>query len=256
MKYSTELLGSQRLAISLIVVQMMIASIAFGVTTKENSEADGLAEISQVRRTLRSACAKIKMIEAQANNTDDLLHEADAEIARALADWRTFHTKQEKGAPLAYATHPAWRETAKAIETKMQQMALATANRDAKTAFSSCGQACGLFVEMNEKAGIELSTDVLFRFRKTAKTMLDPAGGGRIVIAEPAVRKLLDLKEKVLVQPLDGSGMPVLEADALTRFSQAVDAFALAARETENTAIDVRYREMMSSMEAAYDRYL
>lgn len=44
----------------------------------------------------------------------------------------------------------------------------------------------------------------------------------------------------------------IFPPDILNRFSESVDAFAVAAREV----LDAQYRKMMSFMEKAYDRYL
>ncbi|MCK8603721.1 hypothetical protein [Desulfoferrobacter suflitae] len=243
-------------AVCLIILLGVSAPVVFGATSSHTPEHSDLSEISQVRRSLRSACAKIKTIDAEAKDEDGLLHKAEAKTALALNRWQRFLKDHADATPPVFAQNMAWKEAAQAVEGNMRQMLKAVETKDVKTAFSSCGRTCRNFVEMNQKAGIELTTDVLFRFRKAAKSLQQQVRDKNLAEITPAVQTLLDLKKRAVSHPVDGTGAIIRDTEALERFSESVDVFADAVHKADENEVGQRYRQMMALMETAYDRYL
>jgi hypothetical protein len=244
------------LALALIISQGGSTSIVLGNTTDRIIETRDLSEISQIRKMLRTACAQIKKADAKPEDAGRLLSDAETETGQALKKWTAFSKGFVAVTPTGYANHPDWHKAAEEIEKSILQMAQSAKDQDAKTALARCGQTCQKFVEMNKMAGIELTTDILFQFRKAAKSLLATIREKNSNEITPAVQTLLALKRRSMGHSVDGTGLSVPKSDALVRFSTAVDAFAASVEESKRVDLDVRYQEMMALMETAYDQYL
>ena len=228
----------------------------YGAAKGIHSADDGLAGISQVRRTLRAACNKLKTIDSQVESRAVLLQESAAESRQALMLWQKFRKSYPESAPAVYGQNLNWSRSADDIENSIQQMIAANLNGDAKKAFSSCGETCQKFVAMNEQAGIELTTDILFQFRKTAKLLMATLRENDSAKSDPVVKTLLSLRDHALADPVVGTGASVKDLQALKAFSGGVDAFAASIQSADRNVLFQRYGNMMSAMEAAYDLYL
>ena len=209
-----------------------------------------------MRRTLRSACNKLKTIDSQVESRAVLLQESAAESSQALKLWQEFRKPYQENAPAVYGQNKNWSRSADEIEQTIQQMIAANLNGDVKKAFTSCGETCQKFVAMNEQAGIGLTTDILFQFRKKAKLLMVTLRENDSAKIDPAVITLLGLRDRALADPVEGAGAPVRDQQALNAFSEAVDAFAASIQSADNNVLSHRYATMMSEMEAAYDLYL
>ena len=135
-------------------------------------------------------------------------------------------------------------------------MAQAAKNKDAKKALAGCGQTCQKFVDMNKMAGIEMTTDILFQFRKTAKSLMTTIREKDSGAIKPAAQTLLALKIRSMEHSVDGRGILVPKSDALSRFATSVDTFAVFVDKGASVALEAQYLTMMSLMETAYDQYL
>ncbi|MBI5593730.1 MAG: hypothetical protein HY881_25030 [Deltaproteobacteria bacterium] len=228
----------------------------YGAAKSIHSADNGLSGISQVRRTLRAACNKLKTIDSQVESRAILLQESVAESRQALILWQEFRKSYPESAPAVYGQNSNWSRSADDIEQTIQQMIAANLNGDAKKAFSSCGETCQKFVVMNEQAGIELTTDILFQFRKTAKLLMATLRENDSAKIDPIVKTLLSLRDRALADPVDGTGAPVKSQQALKAFSGALDAFAASIQSADKNMLSHRYATMMSEMEATYDLYL
>jgi len=228
----------------------------YGAAKGIHSADNGLAGISQVRRMLRTACNKLKTIDSQVESRAVLLQESAVESRQALILWQEFRRFYPESAPAAYGQNTNWSRSADDIEQSIQQMIAANLNGDAKKAFTSCGETCQKFVAMNEQAGIELTTDILFQFRKTAKLLMATLRENDPAKIDPVVKTLLSLRDHALTDPVEGTGAPVKNQQALKAFSGEVDVFAASIQSADRNALSQRYGNMMSAMEVAYDLYL
>lgn len=228
----------------------------YGAAKSIRSADNDLAGISQVRRALRAACNKLKTINSQEESREVLLQESAAESRQALILWQVFRKSYPESAPAVYGQNTNWSRSADDVEQTIQKMIAANLNGDAKKAFSSCGETCQKFVAMNEQAGIELTTDILFQFRKTAKLLMATLRENDSAKSDPIVKTLLSLRNQALVDPVEGTGAPVKNQQALKAFSGAVDAFAASIQSADKNVLSHRYATMLSEMEAAYDLYL
>lgn len=217
---------------------------------------NGLAGISKVRRTLRGACDKLKAIEGNPESRGGLLQESAAESRQALVLWQEFRRGYPDKGPPIYQEISDWRGAADEIERMIQRMISASEDGDSKNAFISCGQTCRNFIAMNEKAGIELTTDILFQFRKDAKRLMPAVRENDSATADAVVKTLLSLKDRALANPIDGKGRPVKNQQALQTLAETVNALAASIQSAERNMISDRYNQMMSAMETAYDLYL
>ena len=116
--------------------------------------------------------------------------------------------------------------------------------------------ACGKFVALNEQARVRRTSDVLFSFRKAAKPLAEPVAKGNLDAVSAKVRQLTEIRDKAMTEPVGGTGAAEQKAQALKAFSEAVDVFASAVRNSDEEALEAPYRAMMSAMEAAYDLFL
>jgi hypothetical protein len=214
-----------------------------------------LARVSEVRRLLRSACGKLRAAE-NAPESAALLAEARGQTERALAQWRGFRQTHSAAAPTAYAAHEYWDCAAYDIEAGIQEMLDETVARHPSEAFQACGRTCGKFVEMNRKAGLRRTSDILFDFRKAAKPLAGPAKAGSVSPLREALPRLVKLRDDALVGPVGGTGTSEQKRHALAVFSAAVDAFDQAVRANDSGELAKRYDVMMKAMEQAYDLFL
>jgi hypothetical protein len=228
----------------------------YGAAQNSLSTDSGLAGISHVRRTLRGACDKLKAIDGKAEYRSVLLQESAAESRQALLLWQEFRKSHSENAPPVYNQNPDWSRSADEIEQTIQQMISANLDGDSKKAFTSCGQTCRNFIAMNEKAGIELTNDILFQFRKDAKLLMPAIQENDSAKIDAVVKALLNLKDRALVNPVDGTGAPVKNQQALQTFSETVSALAASIQSADRNMLSDRYSKMMSAMETAYDLYL
>lgn len=244
------------MALGLLISQGGLTSTTFANTANSNVETRDMAEISQVRKMLRTACAQIKKADAQSEDADNLLLGAEMETRKALEKWTAFDKGLPAVAPSRYASHPGWQKTAEEIAQSILQMAQLAKDKDAKKALTRCGQTCQKFVDMNKMAGIELTTDILFQFRKAAKSLLATIHQKDSGAITPALQTLLALKKRSMDHPVDGTGIFVPESAALTRFAASVDTFAASVDKGAGVELQAQYLAMMSAMETAYDQYL
>jgi hypothetical protein len=228
----------------------------YGAAKSSLSTDNGLAEISRVRRTLRGACDKLKSIDGKEEHRAALLRESAVESRQALLLWQELRKSYSENAPSVYAQNPDWSRSADEIEQTIRQMIDANLNGDSKKAFASCGQTCRNFIAMNEKAGIELTTDILFQFRKDAKLLMPSVRENDSAKTDAVVKSLLNLRDRALANPVDGTGAPVKDRQALQTFSEAVSALAVSIQSADKNVLSDRYSKMMSAMETAYDLYL
>lgn len=258
MIYNNKWIAVTWMTLGLLLSQGGLSSVALGTTTNRIIEARDMSEISQVRKMLRTACAKIKKADAKPEDADNLLHGAEGETRRALEQWQTFYKGYIAVAPSGYDKHPSWYSAAEEIKESIRKMAQSEKDKDAKTALAGCGQTCQKFVKMNEMAGIELIADILFQFRKAAKPLLTTIRESDSIEMTPAVQALLSIKYQAMehehaVGDTDNS---VSKKDALTNFAKSVDAFAVSADMDNRVATFAQYQKMMSLLEVAYDVYL
>ncbi len=214
-----------------------------------------LARVSEVRHLLRSACGKLRA----ATNAPDaaaLLTEAKNQTQEALARWRRFREAYSSGAPTVYAAHEHWDSAAYNIETGIQEMLDQAVAKHPLEAFQACGRTCGKFVEMNEKAGLRRTSDILFNFRKAARPLAEPAKAGSVAPLREALPRLVELRDNALIDPVGGAGTSQEKSQALASFSAAVDAFAQAVRNNDSAELAKRHEAMMKAMEQAYDLFL
>ena len=244
------------MALALLISQSSLTSMAYGNTASSSVATRDMAEISQVRKMLRTACAQIKKADAQPEDADNLLSGAEMETRQALEKWTTFDKGLVAVAPSGYVDHPDWHKAAEEIEQSILQMAQLAKDKDAKKALARCGQTCQKFVDMNKMAGIELTTDILFQFRKAAKSLLATIRQKDSGAITPALQTLLALKKRSMDHPVDGTGISAPESAALTRFAASVDTFAVSVEKGAGVELEAQYLAMMSSMETAYDQYL
>ncbi len=214
-----------------------------------------LARVSEVRRLLRSACGKLRA-SASAAESSALLAEAESQTEQALAQWRGFRQTYSADVPTAYAAHEGWDRAAYDIEAGIQEMLEETVARHPSEAFQACGRTCGKFVEMNEKASLRRTSDILFHFRKAAKPLAEPAKAGSVNPLREALPRLVKWRDDALVDPVGGTGPPEQKRAALAAFSAAVDAFTEAVRANDSGELPKRYGVMMQAMEQAYDLFL
>lgn len=214
-----------------------------------------LARVSEVRRLLRSACGKLRAA-SSAPDSAALLNEAKGQTEKALARWQEFRQMHSADAPTAYAAHEYWDYAAYDIEAGIEEMLNQTVARRPSEAFQACGRTCGKFVEMNEKAGLRRTSDILFHFRKAAKPLAEPAKAGSVSPLREALPRLVKLRDDAIVDPIGGTGTPEEKRQALASFSAAVDAFAEAVRDSDSESLAKRYSAMMKAMEQAYDLFL
>ena len=256
MIYSNKWIVITWMTLGLFLSQGGLTSVALGTTTNRIIESRDMSEISQVRKVLRTACAQIKRAVAKPEDADNLLFDAETEIRRALGKWNSFKNGYAAVAPSDYAKHPNWNTAAEEIEKSILQMAQSAKNKDAKKALARCGQTCQKFVDMNKMAGIELTTDILFQFRKTAKSLMTTIREKDSGAIKPAAQTLLALKIRSMDHPVGGTGISVPKSDALTRFATSVDTFTVSIDKGTSVEIEAQYLTMMSLMETAYDQYL
>jgi hypothetical protein len=228
----------------------------YGATKSSLSTDNGLAGISRVRRTLRGACDKLKAIDGKQEHRSVLLQESAAESRQALLLWQEFRKSYSENPPPVYAQNSDWSRSADEIEQTIRQMVDANLNGDSKKAFTSCGQTCRNFIAMNEKAGIELTTDVLFQFRKDAKSLMPAIQENDSAKIDAVVKTLSNLRDRALANPVDRTGAPVKNPQALQAFSETVSALAASIQSADRNVLSGRYSKMMSAMETAYDLYL
>ena len=248
--------NKKRLAITLIAFGLFaaqVAPVAYGVDSNHIYEKQELAEMFQVRKMVRTACAKIKKIPSNPAKAENLLHEAAMETDRALVYWKNFTARYGTTVPSDYKNHPDWNGAVKNIEKSIFEMKRA---KDAKTALTFCGRTCANFMALNEKAGIVMTADILFKFRKAAKPLLKPVKTKNFAAIMPSADALTTLRERALALSVSEKSASAPGIGDLNRFSDALDAFIHAAHAKNAESIDARYQTMMSSMEKAYDRFL
>ena len=86
----------------------------YGAAKGIHSADNGLAGISQVRRTLRAACNKLKTIDSQMESREVLLQESAAESRQALMLWQEFRKSYPESAPAVYGQNKNWSQSADA----------------------------------------------------------------------------------------------------------------------------------------------
>lgn len=220
------------------------------------AEAGGVEQVSQVRRLLRAACGRLKAVNEGAANRATQMAEAGSDTASALERWNGFLEGCAGRASQAYASHPHWLAATAEISDGIAEMLKQVEQDNSDMAFKACGAACGKFVTLNELAGVRRTSDVLFLFRKAAKPLAQSVGKNDLEAIRPVLGTLLQLRDRALTDPVGGTGSPAQKGEALKVFSEAVSAFATAARADDQERLAARYGKMMSAMEAAYDLYL
>lgn len=241
-----------------IAVITLLAGCA-APASKDTSAADrlqGIEQVSHVRRLLRSACGRLKVVNAGAEGREALMASAKDETAAGLAEWDRFLQEHGSAAPRAYAGHPDWRRAADELSAGMSEMLKAVEQNDAQAAFNTCGRACGKFVVLNEQAGVRRTSDVLFHFRKAAKPLTEPLAKGDLNVVSTKVPQLREIRDKAMGEPVGGTGTAAQKTQALEAFSAAVDAFGSAVQAGDREQISLAYGKMMAAMEKAYDLFL
>lgn len=122
MIFSNKWLAITWMALGLIVSQGGLTSIALGKTTNSMVEARDMAEIPQVRKMLRTACAQIKKADVQPDDASNLLLGAEIETREALEKWIAFDKGLVAFAPAGYADHPDWHKAAEEIEKSIDPL--------------------------------------------------------------------------------------------------------------------------------------
>ena len=254
--------SNTRLTLWAIVTVGFLVTIGCDKASKVSVTAGGgqvdrdLSRVSEVRRLLRSACGKLRTAVADATQSEVLLTAAADETDGALTLWREFIREHADMSPAAYTAHENWDRDAYDIEQGILKMLEETTAKRPTEAFQTCGHTCGKFVEMNEKAGIRRTSDVLFQFRKVAKPLAEPAKAGTLVPLSEALPRLLKLRDDALTDPVGGTGTLEQKRLALVSFSADVDAFAKAVRNDGTGQVADLYDTMMKAMEQAYDLFL
>jgi len=220
------------------------------------TETDAIGHISHVRRLLRAACGRLKAVNEGAADHAALMTGAGSDTADALERWKGFLQGCSGSAPQAYAAHPRWVAATAEISEGIAEMLKQIEQDNPDMAFKACGAACGKFVALNEQARVRRTSDVLFSFRKAAKPLAEPVAKGNLDAVSAKVRQLTEIRDKAMTEPVGGTGAAEQKAQALKAFSEAVDVFASAVRNSDEEALEAPYRAMMSAMEAAYDLFL
>ena len=219
-------------------------------------DAGSISEISKIRRILRSACGKLRLVNAGVDNKESVLEQAEKETASALSLWQELGKKYEGNAPSEYSKHPDWKASFKEIQSGIKKMHEDIIAKTPDVAFKTCGQTCGKFVELNTSAQIRRTSDVLFKFRKIAKP-LEPIIKNqeidKILSALPEIEKI---RNDAIKDPVGGTGTLQEKNTALDDFSKKVNDFCQAVRNKNIDVILDKYAVMMSAMEKAYDLFL
>ncbi len=248
-----------KMVLNAVLSILVLAGCAAKPTQKpvaSGSSDNAQARVSEVRRILRSACGKLKSINAGAQNSDDLLAKAQAETERTLSLWVAFLKGYGNAAPGAYASHPDWPSATRQISSGIREMRDQINAKAPAHAFKACGRTCGRFVALNEAAKIRRTSDMLFRFRKAAKPLAQQCISGKTSQVNAAIPTLLKLRDEALTAPRGGIGTSDKKKEALRVFSYSVDLFTEACRANNARDLPGLYKEMMKSMEKAYDLFL
>lgn len=218
-------------------------------------EPDELERVAQVRRQLRAACGQLRMAADPTPSQADRLAEAADTTRTALSSWHQLRNDYSHGSPPAYAAHPQWDQASTEIEKGIERMLAMAEQSQPVASFQACGQTCGLFVRLNDKAGVRRTSDVLFHFRKAAKPLAEPAKSGDRAPLAQALPALLELRQRAMVDPIGGVASAETRQLALEAFSNAVDQFAATVRDSQMDVASA-YATMMHAMENAYDACL
>lgn len=258
-------MGTHKSAVLSISCAAILAGLAAGCATKGSRSTPGnstmaasesIEQISDVRRSLRAACGKLKDVNAGADDKAALMADAKDLTASAVENWGCYLEYWSGRAPAAYARHPAWDAATGELTAGMRQMLERIEAGDAAGAFKACGAACGKFVALNEQARVRRTSDLLFHFRKAAKPLAEPLAKGDLDAVSAKVAQLREIRDKAMIHPVGGTGTPPLKTQALEAFSSAVDAFGSAVQAADREQLSSTYGKMMAAMETAYDLFL
>lgn len=222
----------------------------------KTADAGSISEISKIRRVLRSACGKLRLVNAGADNKESILEQAQKETASALSLWQELGKKYEGNAPSEYSKHPDWKAAFEEIQSGIKKMHEDIIAKTPDVAFKTCGQTCGKFVELNSGAQIRRTSDILFKFRKTAKPLEPIIKNQEIDKVLSALPEIEKIRNEAMKDPVGGTGTLQEKKNALDDFSEKVDDFCQAVRNKNIDVILDKYALMMSAMEKAYDLFL
>lgn len=242
----------------------LFALSGFGATGWANTDAvnsavtaaEDISRVSEIRRLLRSACKELKMASENPEYADTLLTGSAERTGQTLDLWRDFRLQHSEKPPEGFAAHASWDSAAQEIENGIREMLNLTNARQAGSALKACGRTCGLFVNLNTKAGIRRTSDILFQFRKTARPLADALESGTLLQVKDALPSLLKMRDDALTDPVGGIGSPEEKSQALTAFSDAVDAFFQSMQQNDTYHAASRYEAMMKALEWTYDLFL
>jgi hypothetical protein len=215
-----------------------------------------LARVSEVRRALRAACGQLKSINADPGQAEALLPDATARTDHAAMLWAAFLGDSGETPPRPYASHPDWATATREIRDGIATMLKHCRSKDSALAFEACGRTCGKFVALNEAAGVRRTSDILFRFRKTAKPLLAQLESREVPAIAAGAAELVKLRDEAMTNPVGGIGTASQKEEALQAFSEAVDRFAEGVRASDREDAIALYNQMIKAMEVAYDLFL
>ena len=206
----------------------ILAGLTAGCTMKGDAQSgeriaarESIEQISEVRRSLRAACGKLKDVNADAADKAALMTEARDLMASTVENWGCYLEYWDGRTPTDYVEHPDWSVATRELTAGMAEMLTRIEENDAANAFKACGSACGKFVTLNEQAGVRRTSDTLFHFRKAAKPLAEPVAKGNVDAVSAKVAQLREIRDKVMTEPVGGTGTPAQKANALEAFSAA-----------------------------------
>jgi len=242
----------------------LFALIGFGATGWTNADAvntaktaaEDMSRVSEIRRLLRSACKELKMATENPENADTILTSSAEKTAQTLDRWRDFRLQHSAKPPEVLAAHASWDSAVQEIENGIREMLNLTNARQVGSALKACGRTCSLFVDLNTKAGVRRTSDILFQFRRIAKPLADAIKSGTLLQVKDALPRLLKMRDDALTDPVGGIGSPEEKSQSLTAFSAAVDAFVQSMQQNDTDDAASCYEAMMKALERTYDLFL
>ncbi len=210
--------------------------------------------VAEARRLLRSACATLQQEPRDESGRAAIMERALARTAEAAALWSSLREEFPTEGPGPYAAHPAWAHAVMQIDAGIREMATRIRPGDPAAARAACGANCGRFTALDEAAGLELSPDLLFRFRQAAKPLADMLARGDVAGVRAVLPRLARLRSRALAAPGTAPTARPLQLAAVEALSIRLDAFSEAVG-TDAESWDA-YHAMISALETAYDAVL
>lgn len=218
----------------------------------DDTSADAIERISEVRRTIRLACKDLKSAQSDTVRRASLMSSALETTASGEKLWRELLSDADALKQSPYNAHPAWQDSTALISEGMAKMLALIKAGNPMPSVKACGANCGRFVRLNQAAGVYRTSDLLFQIRMTAKKLESSVAKSEFDEIRNSLPGMLSLRDKALQRIEGGTGSENAKLEGLKTFSSNLDAFSQAAASEDKEALGEAYRNLLKSWDEIY----